>query len=208
MKTDEDVRDPRDEEKLIPDYDAEPNLRELDAIRRPDYRETPEGQEYMQRRGALKGFAWLCGIVAVFCLALLFAWLAGRNSPTADRSDGRVAVSEMKTANSDNRVAATVQPSRRIVYAVKQGTDGASTGKVRQMAAGAAVLNARADANADVTTGAADAVGSKAYDDRIEREAREVIHGDFGNNPGREARLGADYAAVQARVNQILHTPA
>ncbi len=39
---------------------------------------------------------------------------------------------------------------------------------------------------------------------RIEREAMEVIHGDYGDNPVRQAKLGKDYAAVQARVNEIL----
>ena len=47
---------------------------------------------------------------------------------------------------------------------------------------------------------------SKADMDRIEREAREVIHGDYGNNPGRAQKLGADYDLVQARVNQLLHS--
>ena len=47
---------------------------------------------------------------------------------------------------------------------------------------------------------------SKADMDRIEREAREVIHGDYGNNPSRAQKLGADYELVQARVNQILHS--
>lgn len=47
---------------------------------------------------------------------------------------------------------------------------------------------------------------SKAYQDRIEKEALEVIHGDYGNNPTRAEKLGPDYAAVQARVNQLLHS--
>ena len=47
---------------------------------------------------------------------------------------------------------------------------------------------------------------SKADMDRIEKEALEVIHGDYGNNPGRAKKLGADYDLVQARVNQLLHS--
>ena len=42
-----------------------------------------------------------------------------------------------------------------------------------------------------------------ADDDRIEREARQVIHGALAH-PRPKAKLGADYAAVQARVNQLL----
>lgn len=38
----------------------------------------------------------------------------------------------------------------------------------------------------------------------IDALARRVIRGDFGNGPERQQRLGAQYAAVQARVNQLL----
>lgn len=38
----------------------------------------------------------------------------------------------------------------------------------------------------------------------IEALARAVIRGDYGNGEERKRRLGANYAAVQARVNEIL----
>lgn len=40
----------------------------------------------------------------------------------------------------------------------------------------------------------------------IESEARRVIHGDFGNGAQRRAALGSHYAAVQHRVNELMHT--
>ncbi|MDE6543341.1 MAG: hypothetical protein K2K76_05185, partial [Muribaculaceae bacterium] len=63
------------------------------------------------------------------------------------------------------------------------------------------------DASASVKENVSSAAAmSKTDMDRIEKEALEVIHGDYGNNPGRAAKLGADYALVQARVNQLLHS--
>ena len=44
--------------------------------------------------------------------------------------------------------------------------------------------------------------GSSAVD--IDSLARAVIRGDYGNGEERKRRLGADYAAVQARVNELL----
>ena len=49
----------------------------------------------------------------------------------------------------------------------------------------------------------AETAPSKSIDDM----AREVIRGNWGNNPDRKAKLtaaGHDYAAIQARVNQML----
>lgn len=48
--------------------------------------------------------------------------------------------------------------------------------------------------------------GPESPDESIEKEALEVIHDDYGNNPGRAQKLGADYQLVQARVNQLLHS--
>lgn len=44
--------------------------------------------------------------------------------------------------------------------------------------------------------------GSSAVD--IESLARAVIRGDYGNGEERKRRLGANYEAVQARVNELL----
>lgn len=59
-----------------------------------------------------------------------------------------------------------------------------------------AVDNAAADAAAASTD-----VSAATIDD----EARRVIHGDFGNGAQRKAALGSHYAAVQHRVNELLH---
>ena len=38
----------------------------------------------------------------------------------------------------------------------------------------------------------------------VEAEALKTIRGDYGNNPDRRQRLGQNYAAVQARVNELM----
>lgn len=87
-------------------------------------------------------------------------------------------------ANRDQVAVRYVQPVKRVyVRHVKAPTE---TARIKYYAAANTPRSGSAD------------------DDRIEREARQVIHGDFGVNPGRKAKLGADYAAVQARVNQLL----
>lgn len=37
----------------------------------------------------------------------------------------------------------------------------------------------------------------------VEKEAMNVIRGDYGNNPQRKLRLGASYQFIQNRVNQL-----
>ncbi|XCB31063.1 hypothetical protein RQN30_10755 [Arcanobacterium hippocoleae] len=51
--------------------------------------------------------------------------------------------------------------------------------------------------------GTAPAPAPAAFD--VEQAARAVIAGKYGNGEQRKAVLGANYAAVQARVNQILN---
>lgn len=38
----------------------------------------------------------------------------------------------------------------------------------------------------------------------VEAEALKVIRGDYGNNPDRRQRLGENYSAIQARVNELM----
>lgn len=51
---------------------------------------------------------------------------------------------------------------------------------------------------------AASAPAQPAQSVDIDALARAVIRGDYGNGDERQRRLGSNYAAVQARVNQIL----
>lgn len=182
-----------DRQKEIPDF-ASQDKAEAARLAAQDMREAQaeetiaDSVESTERRSS-KGLAWLVGIAAVFAICIMIAGLLGRDdTPLSSRGDNRTA---MLTSTSPDSLQFQ---STQIVY-VSEGTQ--PLAKAAQAASGQVAKAA--------VKPAATASSSQAYDDRIEREAREVIHGDFGNNPGRKAALGADYAAVQARVNQILH---
>jgi N-acetylmuramoyl-L-alanine amidase len=52
------------------------------------------------------------------------------------------------------------------------------------------------------SSGSSDSGGSSSVD--VDDLARRVIAGEFGNGDARKAALGANYPAVQARVNEML----
>lgn len=157
------------------------------------YENGPQSKRERESNRAVKGSAWLLGIVAVFAIAILFAWLVGRDdSPMSSRSN-----LSQEYALSSTRHQGTV---------AKAGVSGQQI-SAATAANGVTVKNVKVvskTAPAAVAPEKNSALSSMSDADRIEEEAREVIHGDFGVNPGRKARLGADYAAVQARVNQLL----
>ena len=152
----------------------------------------PETPERRMADGAVKGAAWLGGIFAVFAVAILIAALFGLNpkaskSPASSRTSAQTAY--LSASKSEPKVVAI-----KSVYIVKEN-------------AGDFADKAKSAATSAIAAQGSDATGmTKADMDRIEREAREVIHGDYGNNPGRAAKLGSDYSLVQARVNQLLHS--
>lgn len=74
-------------------------------------------------------------------------------------------------------------------------------GADRQRALGAQFAAVQAEVNR-ILTGTSSAPTSNAS--VIDSLARAVIRGDYGNGPERASRLGAQFNAVQARVNQIL----
>ena len=147
-----------------------------------------EGERLGDR--AMKGAAWLAGIVGLFALAVVIA-AAFDLSPTPSPAKPYHARTAMQKAyisspGSTGIVAIGLEPSN-------------PANAVAKVAGTPAKLASKAPAASDTQM-------SKADMDRIEREALEVIHGDYGNNPGRAQKLGADYDLVQARVNQLLHS--
>lgn len=134
---------------------------------------------------AVKGSAWLLGIVALFAIAILVAWFVGRGDTPLD-------------GHGDNTTYAMKKVNKKVVV------HKVASLSAPQAAAGTSAAAPGSQTSENSSVSATDN-SSAAYNDRIEEEAREVIHGDFGNNPGRKAKLGADYAAVQARVNQLLN---
>ena len=164
---------------------------------------------------AVKGVAWLGAIVGLFALAILIC-AAFHLSPTPSPAKPNPVKTAMQQAfisspgSESNSSASSLNYSGSLpqfasqpvllqsitVIGLEPTNPANATAKV---AAAPAKLAAKA-------TSTQAASMSKADMDRIEKEALEVIHGDYGNNPGRAQKLGPDYAAVQARGNQLLHS--
>ena len=164
----------------------------------------PDSREERISNRAVKGAAWLLGIVGIFGVAILLAWIIGMNNPPLSSRSGNHPAVAMKsqlvaapqTSVTPAQFVAILVPANSQTLSLKGATD----------ATKALPANPQPEALASQSTSADNAaVNTQAYNDRIEKEALEVIHGDFGNNPGRQAKLGADYAAVQKRVNQLMH---
>lgn len=149
----------------------------------------PESPDERVSNEAVKGGAWLLGILGVFAVCLLIAWVIDMNhSPFSSYASRSVT----KHTEIQHSPAANPQAATQLMAIV------VPVSAPNTQAAAPAAEHVRLVKGASATT-------TQADQDRITREALEVIHGDFGNNPGRRAKLGADYAAVQAKVNQLLH---
>ncbi len=170
---------------------------------------------------ALKGAAWLAGIVGLFALAIVIAAafdLSPTPSPAKPQSP-KYATQQNAYISSPNGSNATAyaydgkyanafekynsQPVvLKSITVIAQEPAQSSKLAIKAPATKAPAPEKSAMAQAPATANSM----SKADMDRIEKEALEVIHGDYGNNPGRAQKLGADYDLVQARVNQLLHS--
>ena len=166
------------------------------------------GQDSPKERmsdGAVKGGAWLLGILAVFGICLLVTWAIDKSHAPFSTYASRTVVPRTTDVRTPV-MATTPQPATQLMATAPQPAT-----QLMAIVIPVAAPSINTQAAAPTTKTAVKPLAttptamSKADQDRINREALEVIHGDFGNNPGRKAKLGADYAAVQARVNQLLH---
>lgn len=171
----------------------------------------PDAPEESVSNRAVKGGAWLLGILAIFGVALLICWLIdlnhGPSAPLSARATTerpvlskpgaihKASCGEQFMAKVNQANAMAKADKTKVIVLVKKPVKAVSSAASKAANAAAASVNA-----------VSSKASSQADMDRIEKEALEVIHGDFGNNPGRAEKLGADYAAVQARVNQLLHS--
>lgn len=182
--------------KKIPDFAAEEYEDEAKEV---EMEETIADSIEDNEKRSGKGLAWLIGIVAVFAICMgIAAWVGHAGSHVAGHGERTAALSATPgSANASGEGATYYSVTEEII----------SVDSVESAVSDAAgnVKNAMATAASGVKSAASKAVGSQSDEDRIEREAREVIQGDYGNNPERKEALGADYAAVQERVNEILH---
>ncbi len=174
----------------------------------------PETEDERLGDRALKGAAWLAGIVGLFALAIVIAAafdLSPTPSPAKPHSQNYVAKQAYISSPSSSYTASynekyandfakfNSEPVvlKSITIIAQKPTPAVANVTPKAAPAPTAVVPAKAATATSM---------SKADMDRIEKEALEVIHGDYGNNPGRAQKLGPDYAAVQARVNQLLHS--
>lgn len=209
--------------KKIPDFAAEKYEDEEaiyeNAAKEVEMEETVADSIEDNERRSSKGVAWLIGIVAVFAICMgIAAWVGHDDSPVAGHGD-RGAAALSSAAGSDNAAAGqgasyySVTEEVISVDSVEAAVSGAAGSVKNAVASAASNVKSAATKAAGSVSGAVGnavskakaAVGSQSDEDRIEREAREVIQGDYGNNPERKEALGADYAAVQERVNEIIH---
>lgn len=191
MKTFNDTKVGDTSQPLNNDYLNENLTPEQEAVMFDNGQDSPKER---MSDGAVKGGAWLLGIVAVFAVCLLITWVIDMNHAPFSSFASRSVVPRSTDIRTP-AMASTQQPATQLMAIV--------------IPVAAPSLNTQAATPTAQTVvkpiATSPASMSKADQDRINREALEVIHGDFGNNPGRKAKLGADYAAVQARVNQLLH---
>lgn len=180
-----------------------------------------EGERLGDR--AMKGAAWLAGIVGLFALAVVIAAafdLSPTPSPAKPQSpkyatQQNVYISSPSGSNAnayayDGKYANTFAKFNSQPVVLKSITviakEPAQSSKLALKAPATKAPTPEKSALAQAPAKAKAPTMSKADMDRIEKEALEVIHGDYGNNPGRAQKLGADYDLVQARVNQLLHS--
>ena len=155
----------------------------------------PSSPDERMSNNAVKGGAWLLGIVGVFAVAVLIAMFVGKHdSPLSVRSDTRQAYALADNGQKKGS-GGTVYEYVEIVTSDDDVNGAGMMSANMELSGSGLVQPVKEKASAKV---------SESDQARIEREAMEVIHGDYGDNPVRQAKLGKDYAAVQARVNEIL----
>ena len=171
----------------------------------------PESPDEELGDKAVKGAAWLGAIVGLFALAIIIC-AAFNLSPTPSPDKPH----PVKTAMQKSFISSPSYSSKSVVSNGNYSADFSNFNTkpvilksitiIAQEPSKATAANIKAPAPSAVSIPTQAPSISKEYQDRIEKEALEVIHGDYGNNPGRAEKLGPDYAAVQARVNQMLHS--
>lgn len=162
-----------------------------------EYNIGPDSRNEKLSNNAVKGMAWLLGIVGVFAVCILVAWMCNVNeSPMASRLASSEAALKTPVKAAKSSLKTLTSAVKQPVVTVKEAISKISNTTLSTVQPASGKASAAAATVATMT---------QADKDRIEKEALEVIHGDYGNNPSRAEKLGSDYALVQARVNQLMH---
>lgn len=144
-----------------------------------------------ESKKAAKNRAWMWAVVVLALIvgAALFILMVPEVGGSDDTATDNVA-NVVKTDGTEAVEAAETVVESVAVVPGTSGTNTATSGKT-------------AAATVGKTTASETGTPTSA---EIESEARQVIHGDFGNGAQRRAALGSHYAAVQHRVNELMHT--
>lgn len=170
---------------------------------------TNEENSYTRRSPRVDGLLWLLCIGCLFCICIICVSLVSSdNSEFAASSEPYQYARSFEPAPLVSAIAAEMRYRSGKMYSEPLYSDNArdvsDAARTVKSATDDAASDKEVKASSDGVVQKAASVSPVSSDDRIEREAREVISGHYGNDPSRRAALGADYAAVQARVNELL----
>lgn len=143
---------------------------------------------------------WALVILAVLVLAALAYWLmpAGGN---ADSSQTIVpdSVSAASTDSTADKASTDSVVKDTAATSVQQSEPDVQKEVQESVPSGQPKASPEAKSQSESEPSVSDApTGS------IDEQARQVIKGTYGNNPVRRYKLGADYHAIQKRVNELM----
>lgn len=163
----------------------------------PEYEAADQLIDDSRKAAGKRGWMWIAVAIALILGAAICVLMIPELTGT--KTGDALATAKATVSNGldkvSNAASSGVAVIEETVGTVQEGVSDAAAGAVSNAKAkvSGAVGNAAAAASTDVSAATIDA------------EARRVIHGDFGNGAQRKAALGSHYAAVQQRVNELLH---
>ena len=153
--------------------------------------------------GGKKRVWWIVLLIGVFAL-LVYFFVSGGNTETAPVAEDKTEVksdaeaSDKSVAGNADEVSPGVAPSAESQQS--EADAGSDAGTQPPVAEVPAVQQQSEPAEPVAEMPATEAENQED----VEEQARQVIRGRFGNNPERRRRLGADYAVIQKRVNEMM----
>ena len=138
----------------------------------------PERPAERRSNEAVKGAAWLLGIVAIFAVAILFAWIVGSHT-------SRFKTGEPTGSFTHRRKVERLQKPGIYSRSIHGGAYPCRYNKTAPTAAASGRNVTKATSESKTSS------LSAADEDRIEREAREVIHGDFRRQSRTQSKTGS-----------------
>ena len=163
----------------------------------PEYEAADQLIDDSRKAAGKRGWMWIAVAIALVLSAAIFVLMIPELTGT--KTGDALAAAKTSVSKGLDKVSdaagSGVAVIEETVGTVQKGVSDAAAGAVSGAKAkvSGAVDNAAAAASTDVSAAT------------IDDEARRVIHGDFGNGAQRKAALGSHYAAVQQRVNELLH---